>query len=190
MFQIPKGCIKDKGLLEKDYPLEASYTLASPILATNMLYWASKFKNVPSSTVSELLKLTEAYPEGPVDIEMGFTAIHAAAYAGSPDKLEILLKDYQNVALRVETGTVKKSKKRRRPWDTVAQNVMTTAQQNYETKVLVSKKHAALKKFSNNIFWPKIKKMQRTNKNNFYDLEAYEYETPLHMAAYKKNNEG
>jgi hypothetical protein len=100
------------------------------------------------------------------------------------------LKDYQNQALRVETGTLKKSKKRRRPWDTVAQNVMTTAQTNYETKVLISKKHKALKKFSVDIFWPKIKKMQRTNKKYFYDLEAYEFETPLHLAVHKKNGEG
>jgi hypothetical protein len=52
MFQgTSKGCLKDKGLTEKDYPLEAMYTLASPILATNMLYWASKFKCIPSLTV-------------------------------------------------------------------------------------------------------------------------------------------
>ena len=145
--------------------------------------------------MKEILDLTEAYPEGPVDIEMGFTPIHAAAYAGDPAKLEILLTDYKNAALRVDdapaTGKKSAGLKRRKPWtDAIQSTLMSSKYKEYETKVLAMKKHAKSKAFLTGIFWPKIKRMTRTNRDRFYDMEAYEFETPLHLAAHKTSGEG
>ena len=68
----------------------------SPVYHTTLLYWACKFNEVDKTTVEELLQKFEAYPEGPVKMEIRRTPCHAAAQSGSHEKLKILLNDVFN----------------------------------------------------------------------------------------------
>ena len=98
----PGKCASCKKLEQLSIEDESLMTLASPVLATNLLYWACMFTEISANTVKEILELTECYPEAPVDIDKCFSPIHAASMAGpkgTAKKLELLLKDYSEKPL-------------------------------------------------------------------------------------------
>ena len=68
----------------------------SPIFNTRILYWACQCNSIELSAIRDILDFLEAYPEGPVSIESSRTPIHAAAKAGSIEKLKVLLSDVKN----------------------------------------------------------------------------------------------
>jgi len=68
----------------------------SPVYHTTLLYWACKFEKVEKNLVEEILQKFEAYPEGPIKMEIRRTPSHAAAEVGNNEKLKLLLQDVFN----------------------------------------------------------------------------------------------
>lgn len=122
---------------------EAKKFLASPVLATVMLYWAAYFDEIPIATMVRLLELTEAYPEGPV-WNNEFTPIHAACRSKNADKLKILLEEFTNLKRYDEFEKNNKSKaknvlRRREPWTEIGtRNMMVNLAK--ECNVMVGNK--------------------------------------------------
>ena len=94
------------------YTLQRRYLYDNPILMlnpqyhTSILYWNSLYdfdekkektgkddKEEKDDIFAEILRLLEAYPEGPVAIHKWRTPCHAAASVGNHDKLRRLLTD-------------------------------------------------------------------------------------------------
>lgn len=76
---------------------EHTELIHSPVYHTSLLYWACILpeKEICISEIKQILENLEAYPEGPVKIERGRTAIHAAAGYGDYRILNLLINDIQ-----------------------------------------------------------------------------------------------
>ena len=65
----------------------------NPLMATSMLYWAARFKEIKIDTVRRILTDLESYPEGPISIASWRTPCHSAAEVGDVEKLKELMND-------------------------------------------------------------------------------------------------
>ena len=69
--------------------------LFSPMLHTQMLYWACYFK-LDMVIVNDILNNTSAYPEGPIGFLESRTPIHAAAQKGNREALITILNNVEH----------------------------------------------------------------------------------------------
>jgi ankyrin repeat protein len=117
-----KCCKTPLPLTDEDLEQEDLMTLASPVLATNLLYWACYYNSITNPTVKDILEYTECYPEGPVLADKHFSPIHAAAHAGNDSKLKLLLNDYANKDRWGPKDPIDSKKPKRRTTDKLKNN--------------------------------------------------------------------